>query len=142
MPISAATFWWILTGLLVALELATGTFYLLMLALGCVVGALAAHAGLGPAGQMAASALVGGGAVAFWYQHRRRQPADPPVDENRNVHMDIGASVRVDKWEPDGTAKVPYRGAQWSARWEGGGTPEPGPHVIRKLDGNTLVLGR
>jgi membrane protein implicated in regulation of membrane protease activity len=142
MPMSAATTWWILTGLLVALELATGTFYLLMLALGCLAGALAAHAGLGLAGQMAAAALVGGGAVTMWYLRRRSLPAEPPIHENQNVHMDIGGSVHVDKWEPDGTAKVPYRGAQWSARWEGGGTPEPGPHVIRKLDGNTLVLGR
>lgn len=31
---SDATIWWVLTGVLVALELATGTFYLLMLGLG------------------------------------------------------------------------------------------------------------
>ena len=41
-----STLWWIVTGVLVALELATGTFYLLMLSLGAVASALAAHAGL------------------------------------------------------------------------------------------------
>ena len=40
-----STWWWIVTGVLVALELTTGTFYLLMLAIGGVSGALAAHAG-------------------------------------------------------------------------------------------------
>ena len=40
-----STLWWIATGVLVALELASGTFYLLMLAIGGVAGALAAHAG-------------------------------------------------------------------------------------------------
>ena len=33
---SASTVWWLAAGVLVAAELATGTFYLLMLALGCV----------------------------------------------------------------------------------------------------------
>ena len=31
---SHATWWWVATGVLVAAELATGTFYLLMLAIG------------------------------------------------------------------------------------------------------------
>jgi hypothetical protein len=40
------TAWWILAGFFVAMELVSGTFYLLMLAVGAVAGALAAHAGL------------------------------------------------------------------------------------------------
>ncbi|HSM22228.1 MAG TPA: NfeD family protein, partial [Rubrivivax sp.] len=56
--------WWLATGGLVAAELATGTFYLLMLALGCVAGALAAHAGLGATGQVAAAAVAAIIAVA------------------------------------------------------------------------------
>jgi membrane protein implicated in regulation of membrane protease activity len=43
MDFSATTVWWVLAGLAVALELATGTFYLLMLALGMAAGAIAAH---------------------------------------------------------------------------------------------------
>ncbi|MFN5166768.1 MAG: NfeD family protein, partial [Pseudomonadota bacterium] len=34
MDLSAPTLWWVLAGVLVAVELATGTFYLLMSALG------------------------------------------------------------------------------------------------------------
>jgi len=34
MAIAASTFWWVLAGVAVAVELATGTFYLLMFALG------------------------------------------------------------------------------------------------------------
>ena len=44
---TASTWWWIATAALVAAELATGTFYLLMLAVGTAASALAAHAGLG-----------------------------------------------------------------------------------------------
>ncbi|MEK9804034.1 MAG: NfeD family protein, partial [Curvibacter sp.] len=40
------TLWWLAAGILVAAELVTGTFYLLMLALGLGAGALAADAGL------------------------------------------------------------------------------------------------
>ena len=36
---SASTGWWLAAGVLVAAELATGTFYLLMLALGAAAGA-------------------------------------------------------------------------------------------------------
>jgi membrane protein implicated in regulation of membrane protease activity len=41
-----ATMWWVLAGVLVALELLTGTFYLLMLSLGAVAAALVAMAAM------------------------------------------------------------------------------------------------
>jgi membrane protein implicated in regulation of membrane protease activity len=47
MDISATTVWWVLAGIAVAVELATGTFYLLMLALGLAAGAVASHLGFG-----------------------------------------------------------------------------------------------
>ncbi|HOI65513.1 MAG TPA: NfeD family protein, partial [Thiomonas arsenitoxydans] len=43
------TAWWILAGFFVAMELVSGTFYLLMLAVGAVAGALAAHEQIGGA---------------------------------------------------------------------------------------------
>ncbi|MDP2361909.1 MAG: NfeD family protein [bacterium] len=137
---SGAVFWWIAAALLVAVELATGTFYLLMLALGAVAAALAAHLGLASIGQMLAAAVVGGGAVFLWYLHRRRQPPAPGVQEDRNMLLDIGSRVRVDRWEEDGTARVQHRGASWAARWAGPGEPAPGEHVIRKIDGSCLLL--
>lgn len=62
MDFSAPTLWWILAGALVAVELATGTFYLLMLATGA--GALAAHAGLSASTEIVSAAIVGGGTAA------------------------------------------------------------------------------
>ena len=47
MEFQASTLWWVLAGVLVIAELLTGTFYLLMLALGSVAAAGAAHAGAG-----------------------------------------------------------------------------------------------
>ena len=60
-----ATVWWLATGLVVLLELFTGTFYLLMLAVGLAAGALAAHAQLGLSGQLVVAALVGATTVSL-----------------------------------------------------------------------------
>ena len=45
---SESTLWWLLAGAAVGLELVTGTFYLLMIALGLGAAAMAAHLGLAP----------------------------------------------------------------------------------------------
>jgi membrane protein implicated in regulation of membrane protease activity len=125
---------------LVAAELATGTFYLLMLALGAAGGALAGHAGWTSTGQMAAAAVVGGVAIALWHVRRSRHPAAAPASSNPDVNLDIGATVNVDEWRADGTARVHYRGASWSARHAAPGTPQPGEHVIVSVTGNELGL--
>jgi membrane protein implicated in regulation of membrane protease activity len=139
---SLSTWWWIATGILVACELATGTFYLLMLALGTMAGAVTAHAALSFTGQLVAAAVIGGGAVALWHVKRGRQPATPPLSQNRDVNLDIGERVRVAHWESDGSARVSYRGAAWTARYAGNGAPQPGEHVIRAIEGNRLLLER
>jgi membrane protein implicated in regulation of membrane protease activity len=132
------TMWWLATGALVAAELATGTFYLLMLALGCAAGAVAAHAGLSGTTQVASAALLGLAATAAWHLHRLRQPPAPPSGSNRDVNLDIGSPVRVEQWQADGSARVPYRGSAWSARFAGNGTPRPGEHVIVGVQGSEL----
>ena len=128
-----------LAGVLVAIELSTGTFYLLMLALGLAAAALAAHAGTGLSVQWLAAALVGGGAVGLW--HRRRQ-AQPPSDPQRNpdLNLDIGERVQVVGWSAQGTARVQHRGTQWDARLSAGASPASGWHRIVAIDGSQLVL--
>ena len=44
---SDTTIWWLITGGLVAMELTTGTFFLLMLAIGSAAAAMATYAGFG-----------------------------------------------------------------------------------------------
>ena len=60
---SDTTIWWLVTGGLVAMELTTGTFYLLMLATGAAAAALATYAGVGSNGQLVIAGGVGGLAV-------------------------------------------------------------------------------
>jgi membrane protein implicated in regulation of membrane protease activity len=139
---SPETWWWLAAGVLVAAELSTGTFNLLMLALGMAAGALAAHAGLSEPAQFVAAALVGGGAVVLWRARRRRQPVPAPGAADRNLNLDIGSPVHVDRWNADGTARVQYRGAAWDVRFNGSGVPAAGDYTIRALDGNCLLVDR
>ena len=138
---SIATFWWVAAGAVVAAELATGTFYLLMIALGLVGAALAAHLGLGLPWQVATAALVGGGATALWHWRRTVDPSFPePVARNRDVNLDIGERVTVEAWDADGTARVGYRGSVWKARRQPGAPAATGEHVVQAVEGNWLVL--
>ena len=134
------TVWWIVAGVLVAVELATGTFYLLMLAVGAAAAALAAHAGLGFNAQLLMAAVVGGGGVAAWRARRRALPADKPASQNRDVNLDIGETVHVAGWDADMNAQVQYRGASWSVRYVGTGMPRPGTHTIRAIEGSRLLV--
>ena len=137
---SAASAWWIVAGVLVAIELASGTFFLLMLALGATAAAIAAHLGFGFNAQIVAAALIGGGATAAWHFKRARAPRSAPQDINPDVQIDLGASVQVDVWQSDGTARVSYRGAAWSVRYAGADQPRPGRHIIVAVRGNQLSV--
>lgn len=140
MDFSAATLWWVAAGVLVAIELATGTFYLLMMAFGLAAAAIAAHLGFSGSAQIVVAALVGGGATALWHWRRFKQPTTAPAPQNRDVNLDIGAHVHVATWATDGTARIQYRGSEWSARIAPGTTAAPGEHVITAVEGNWLVL--
>jgi membrane protein implicated in regulation of membrane protease activity len=135
-----ATVWWLLAGSLVALELFTGTFYLLMLSLGMVAAALAAHAGAGLAAQLVFAALLGSAAVVGWYWAKKRQPSDPSVRGMRSVNLDVGEIIQIDEWAPDGTATVRYRGAQWTVIQRLGNVPIPGTYRVAELVGNRLLV--
>ena len=135
-----STWWWIATGVLVALELVSGTFYLLMLAIGGAAGALAAHAGASLTSQIVIAALVGGAAVVACYLVRRRRPGDPSPRAERSVNLDVGETVQVGGWNADGTAQVRYRGAQWTAIHRPGIEPRPGPHRVAELVGSRLLV--
>lgn len=137
-----STAWWVATGLLVVLELTSGTFYLLMLAIGTVAGALGAHTGLDFPGQLVAAAVIGGAAVTFWHRRRIARPPGPRAAENPDMNLDVGAHVQVDAWDAERRARVHYRGAAWTARFAGSGAPTPGEHVIVAVEGLQLVLDR
>jgi membrane protein implicated in regulation of membrane protease activity len=138
-----STLWWLATGGLVAVELLTGTFYLLMLAIGFAFAALAAHLGGSQTQQILVAALVGGSAVVAWHLRRlRRHHQEPTAQANANVNLDIGEIVQIESWNTDGTADVHYRGARWTAIHRTGVTPGVGAHRVAELVGNRLLVDK
>ena len=132
------TTWWVLAGVLVALELLTGTFYLLMVGLGAVAAALVAMAGLDLNTQLVAAAMVGGLGAVLLGQWRKRQTTTP--QEAQDQHLDLGATVQVDAWDAHGCAQVKHRGAAWTAVLAPGQTATPGVYRIQAMASNRLVL--
>jgi membrane protein implicated in regulation of membrane protease activity len=134
----ASTLWWLLLVALVVLELLTGTFYLLMLALGAGAAALVAHTGAGFNAQVLTAAVVGGGATVLWHLKRGK----PTAHSARDMNLDIGETVQVAQWSEIGEALVQFRGSTWQAKAEAPKSCLAGPHEIVGLDGNRLVLRR
>ena len=137
---SDSTLWWLLAGSAVALELFTGTFYLLMLAIGMAAAALAAHLGASTTTQLIVAALVGSAAVVGWYFIKKRTAGDPSVRSLRSVNLDVGEVLQIDEWHADGTASVKYRGAQWTVIQRPGNSPTPGSYRVAELVGNRLLV--
>lgn len=137
-----STYWWLAAGILVAAELVSGTFYLLMLAGGMAAGALSAHLGLPPHWQWSIVAIVGGASVMIWRRYRLRSLAQAQEDPAKQVQLDLGETVHVTQWRADGTASVKYRGAQWEAVLQPGQEAQAGHFVIQEVIGNRLHVAQ
>lgn len=137
---AAYVVWLVLAFALVIVELVTGTFYVLMIALAFGAGGLAALAGFGTAMQFVIAAVVGAVAIVALRRSRfggRRGSSDPAVDPEQT--LDIGQVVHVDVWR-DSKARVMYRGTQWDAVLAAGESPSIGNFYIREVHGSRLTL--
>jgi len=109
--------WLVLGFVLVTIELATGTFYLLVLGLGAFAGALATWAGANVLVQAVVAAvisLLGAWAVHHWHARNRGTDAEAQASN----FLDRGQPVVLESWvdERHGLARVKYRGTSWDAR--------------------------
>src|SRR6187549_2290056 len=96
---SESTIWWLLAGAAVAVELVTGTFYLLMIAVGLAAAAISAHLGASTAMQLVTAAVVGTASVGLTHLVRARRPEALPAGTKPDVNMDVGETVQVDDWQ-------------------------------------------
>jgi membrane protein implicated in regulation of membrane protease activity len=127
--------WWILATILIGAELATGTFYLLAAGIAFAFGGAAAFAGASPPLQLLTAGILAVVGTVIAHRWRRRQGEAPALPG-----LDIGQSVRVDAWHPDGTARVEYRGTQWDGVLASDETPRRHTMYIVATRGSTLVL--
>jgi membrane protein implicated in regulation of membrane protease activity len=136
-----STLWWLLAGAAVALELLSGSFFLLVVAMAMAAGAIAAHFDASLTQQLLSAAIAGGGGTAVWYKWRRLHPKRLPAHANPDVNLDIGQFVDVEQWEPNGLANVKYRGAQWQVALHTPiESPPPGRYRIVEVRGSQLIV--
>jgi membrane protein implicated in regulation of membrane protease activity len=131
--------WLVAAGVLVVLELFSGTFYLLMIAVGLTAGALAALAGVSGAMQMLCAAVVGVVATTLLHRSRFGHTRRGNAQRDPNVNMDIGQRVEVAQWQ-DGHARVKYRGALWDVELGPGAQAQPGVFKIVEVQGCRLIV--
>lgn len=132
-------FWFGAAALFLLLEMATGTFYLLLIAVGLVASGTAAYADLSLVWQIISGLIVS--LIGLIVLHRCRQSkGHVSTQSNPDVVQDIGQSVIVSAWDENGRARVFYRGANWDARIDADQPVQPGEHHIQAVQGLTLIL--
>ncbi|MCA1323541.1 NfeD family protein [Herbaspirillum sp. alder98] len=135
--------WFVIAGGLIAAELFTGTFYLLMIAVGLTAGGLLALGGALLEWQLLAASAVGIVAVLLLRRSRFGRVRRGRINDDPNQSLDIGRTVEVPAWQEKGgshVARVPYRGALWDVELEAGHPPETGPCIIREIRGSRLIV--
>lgn len=132
-------FWWVGAGVLVVLELFSGTFYMLMIALGFVAAGLAHWAGLGLDSQLAIAALVAAAAVFVLRRSRFGKKVRKDALHNPDVNLDIGETLSVPGWQ-DRRARTNYRGAQWDVELAPGEPEDARLYEITALRGSCLIV--
>ncbi len=132
-------FWFGVAALFLLLEMITGTFYLLLVALGLAASGTAAYAGLSLVWQIISGLVVSLAGLIVVHSHRRSK-GDMATQSNPDVVQDVGQNVIVDEWDKNGQARVFYRGANWSARIDVDQPTQPGEHYIQAVQGLTLIL--
>ena len=128
--------WWIAAAALVAAELLTGTFYLLVVGLALVFGGVAAWFGAGAPMQWLIAAALGVIGTVLLQRWKRDLVLRTPLQQG----LDVGQMVQVQSWGPDGTARVAYRGSTWDAELAATGVPQAKTMYIAAMRGSVLIL--
>jgi len=127
--------WWIAAAALVAAELLTGTFYLLVIGLALVCAGGAALAGADVPVQWLTAGALGVVGTVMLQRWKRRVAAATPMQPD----LDIGQRVRVQTWGSGGTARVAYRGSTWDAELSAGAAQAETMYIVATR-GSVLIL--
>lgn len=128
-------YWFMLALVLVGLEMATGTFYLLVLAIATAVGGVAALLGWAMPVQLALVALAG--VVGIVVLRRWKGGRVSNLDEQS---LDVGLPVKVLAWHADGTARVFFRGAEWDAELDTPASGREGAFYVKAMRGSVIIM--
>jgi membrane protein implicated in regulation of membrane protease activity len=128
-------YWFLLALVLLVMEMATGTFYMLVLSVAMAAAGLAAFLAVSSAWQFMLCALfvVAGTMILRWWKKSRGI-------QDEDAGLDIGQPVQVLTWFDNGFARVAYRGAEWDAEPESDTMPRQGQLYIKEMRGSSLIL--
>lgn len=132
---SAYIIWWIVAFALVAAELTTGTFYLLVYGLAAAAAGIAAWLGMGIVAQLVVAAVIGIAGTVALKKWKRAEATGADLQD-----LDIGQSVAVQDWQGN-KGQVKYRGALWDAEVAGAEVDTGKPLYIRAMRGSVLIVG-
>jgi membrane protein implicated in regulation of membrane protease activity len=127
--------WWIAAAVLVAAELLTGTFYLLVIGIAVACGGIAAWLDWGIPYQWLTATMLGVVGTVLLNRWKRMQGSG-----TKQRGLDVGQMVRVETWGPNHTARVNYRGTTWDAELAAPDTPQAETMYIEAMRGSVLIL--
>jgi len=132
--------WFGLSALALIGEVMTGTFYLLLVAVGLAAGGLAAMVDVGFQWQLVIAGLAALAGLPILRATGVLKKREVNSARNADVNLDIGQIVQVQAWSQDRTARVSYRGANWQAVLATGQPCLTGPHEIVEIHGSQLTV--
>ena len=135
--------WFGLGGLCLILEALSGTFYLLLVALGLFAAGLVAYFDWSLWHQLAGFITVSVIGLLLLTQRRvERKRSNRSATSDVNVNLDSGMLVDVSEWKPQGRTEVLHRGVRWQAALSPTVSEPalPGQYTIVDLQGVTLIL--
>jgi len=128
--------WTVFGILLMLIELATGTLYLLAIGLALIYPAIASFTGASTNIQMIA---LGSGTLIHvlivFILHKLR-----PSNRNSDVPTDVGQRVEVIEWLDEGTARVMYHGKEWPADKAEIEMPDADHGIIKIVQYGRLII--
>lgn len=133
---SNTSMWLVLAGMVLIAELASGTFYLLMVSLGALVGALFSTMGFSLEVQVLLASVVAVVCTLLLIQVRKSKLMG---QEDHVVQLDVGNRVHVQAWVEGNRTHLQYRGATWSAESQDA-SPQLGLHEIVGVEGSLLKV--
>lgn len=129
--------WLIVALVILGCEMMLGTIYLLAFSAGALSACVCALVGLSLTTQFTvAAAVIVLGVIAALYFRRNIRKLSPNTQCD---NLDKGQTVSVATVNADGSAKVNYRGATWTA-YALEGELQKGVYKIDRVEGTRLIL--
>ena len=138
--LSPMMLWFIATIAILGAEMLIGTYYLLALACGALVGGLTAYFSHTIDHQFTAAGIATFvSIIGTYYYKRAKRGKEAKLKLNPNC-LDAGAVITVNKVNADGSGSTTYRGASWQVLCTNGDLVKDLNYTILDIKGSVLIV--